>query len=79
MSQMSFTQYSSFRAFTPSDTTVVTCRGISCNVGGALVINDGQGGADVSITIAASQIYPIALTQGLIKAATAATGIVVYN
>lgn len=79
MSQMSMTQYSSFKSHTPSDSTLVTCRGISCNVGGALVVNDGQGGSDVTITIAASQIYPIALTQGLIKAATAATGITVYN
>lgn len=79
MSQPYLTQYSSFLAYTPSDTGLVSCRAITVNASGTVILNAGVGGADVTVQVTQGQHFPVMLNQGLIKTGGTATGITVWS
>jgi hypothetical protein len=70
--------YSSAQPIVPSDTTRVNCRAIVVGVAGNLVITNGPIGAPTGPTVIAvvAGIFPIELNEGLVNAATTATGLV---
>jgi hypothetical protein len=72
-------QYGSFVAVTPSDTTLISCRALYIGGAGNLTLNPAQTGAGANVVITAppvGSIVPIELNQGRVMAATTATAIV---
>lgn len=71
--------YSSFAAVTPSNTTLINCRAIFAAGAGTIVVAPSVNGTQVTFTVIAGQVLPIELNQGIIAAASTATGIVVLQ
>lgn len=72
--QINAATYGSFKAITPSDSTLLNCRAIY--VGGAGSLTISQDGATAGVVITAppvGTILPIELNQGRVMAATTAT------
>lgn len=66
--------YGSFKAITPSDTTLVNCRAIYVGGAGNITISPDGGTAGIVITAPpVGMILPITLNSGRVMAATTAT------
>jgi len=68
--------YSSFAAIAPSNTTPLTCRAIFAAGAGTIIVAPAVGGTQVTFTVLAGSILPVELNQGIVAAASSATGLV---
>lgn len=67
--------YSSWTAITASDTALVNCRALYITGAGTVIVRQGGSTTDLTHTAGANTIFPIALEQGQVRAASGATGI----
>jgi hypothetical protein len=74
-------QYASWKAITPSDTTLITCRAIYIGSTGNLTVNpDKTAGTDVVFTApVVGTIVPIQLNQGRVMAASTAGALIALS
>lgn len=72
--QLNYATYGSFKAITPSDSTLINCRAIYVGGAGSLTISPDASTAGVVITAPpVGTILPIELNGGRVMAATTAT------
>lgn len=68
------TQYNGWSAITPSDTTLINCRGIYVGGAGAVTVSIDSSAASVTFAaVPVGTILPVALDGGRVMAATTAT------
>lgn len=78
MQTSGFAMYGTFKAVTPSDSTLVSCRGLWIGNGGIVALSVDSSTAAVQLVGAfAGQIIPVELNQGrVMSTGTTATSIV---
>lgn len=76
---MYFTNYGSWKTVTPSDTVIVSYRAFWIGGAGNLILDPGDGTGNVTFAVIASQLIPVSLNKGFVKAASTATVIVGLN